>query len=141
MNCVCISGTIGKAGPAMSYSKNMKPLTTFELIVPNEESPGYYSKESVLIVGSQAEPLLERLEAGDEVELSGKLQRGQVVCFKVTVKTSAPQTHEAAPAYQTDGSAEIVEPAHSQVAKPRKPRLAKHLKQPWVASRLEALEN
>ena len=36
-----------------------------------------------------AEATCEPLEPGDEVKLTGKLQRGQVVCFKVHVKQSA----------------------------------------------------
>ena len=56
----------------------------------NEDNPQFYTKESVLVVGNQAEPLCERLEAGDEVEIQGKLQRGQVVCFKVHLRDADP---------------------------------------------------
>jgi hypothetical protein len=86
---VCLSGTIGKGGAHISDTKNGKPQTTFELIVANDDSPGYYTKESVLVVGMHAEATCEQLEPGDEVELSGKLQRGQVVCFRVHIKQSA----------------------------------------------------
>jgi hypothetical protein len=89
MNVVVLSGTIAKGGAHISYTKNGKPQTTFELIVPNDESPGYYTKEAILVVGMHAEATCEQLEPGDEVELSGKLQRGQVVCFRVHIKQSA----------------------------------------------------
>jgi hypothetical protein len=118
---VVLSGTI-KAEPTMSWTKNGKPQTSFELIVPNDESPGYYTKESVLVVGGQAEPLLERLQAGDDVEITGKLQRGQVVCFKVHVRQSslagvAPTEHEASPEYNSER-----EPPERSHEAPRRPR-------------------
>jgi hypothetical protein len=78
MNVVCLSGRI-KATPTLTYTKNAKPNTAFELIVPNDESPGYYTKESVLVVGMHAEVMCEQLEAGDEIELSGLRQR--FVCY------------------------------------------------------------
>jgi hypothetical protein len=131
MNVVCVSGTI-KAEPTISWTKNGKPQTSFELIVPNDDSPGYFTKESVLIVGAQAEPLCERLEVGDEVEITGKLQRGQVVCFKVHVRQPAlagvpDRAHDASPEYRS-GSDEAqinLEPA-------RRPR-----KRPYPKAALE----
>ena len=142
MNVVCLSGTIGKAGPTMSYTKNLKPQTTFELIVPNEDSPGFYTKESVLIVGAQAEPFLERLEAGDEVELTGKLQRGQVVCFKVHVRQSAiatagVTTQDGSPEYPHEGGevGSLVEaPSVPATKKARKPSYSKASRLEWQPS-------
>jgi len=149
VNVVCISGTIGKAGPAMSYTKNMKAQTTFEPVVTNEDNPEFYTKESVLIVGSAAEAALERLEAGDEVELTGKLQRGQVVCFRVHVRQSAMATagvteHEHTPEYQSDAGnvashGEAPEPVREP--KVRKRPVPKHLQKPWVPTGLVSSEN
>jgi single-stranded DNA-binding protein len=87
MNVVILTGMV-HAEPTISYSKNGKPQTLFELVVRNEDNPQFHTQESVLIVGTQAEALFERLEAGNEVEIQGRLQRGQVVCFKVHVRAS-----------------------------------------------------
>jgi hypothetical protein len=140
MNIVALSGTIGNAGPHISYTKNGKPQTTFELIVPNDDSPGFYTKESVLVVGMHAEVMCEQLEAGDEVELSGKLQRGQVVCFKVHVKqpalatagdteTSASGEYDSGP---DPGALLSEEPRAPESQKARKPRYPRALQEPWT---------
>jgi hypothetical protein len=126
----------------MSYTKNLKPQTTFELIVPNEDSPGFYTKESVLIVGAQAEPFLERLEAGDEVELTGKLQRGQVVCFKVHVRQSAiatagVTTQDGSPEYQSEAvevALPVEAPSVPATKKARKPNYSKASRLQWPAA-------
>jgi hypothetical protein len=92
----------------------------------------------VLIVGGQAEPLCEQLEAGDEVELTGKLQRGEVVCFKVHVRRAArasvPQDETFS---KTDASGSVesgapindMEPVPGQKA--RKRALPRHLQRAW----------
>ena len=94
MNIVALSGRLAGL-PRLTYTKNGKPQTGFDLIVPNDDSPGYFTRESVLLVGGRAEHFAEKLDAGAEVELSGKLQRGQVVCFRVRIWLSASPQDDA----------------------------------------------
>jgi hypothetical protein len=125
MNSVVISGTV-HAEPTIAYTRNGKPQTAFELVVRNEDAPQYYTRESILIVGNAAEPLCERLEAGDEVEIQGKLQRGQVVCFKVSIRdgtlAGVPQDARSPHAegdHTSDATPMAPEP---KVRKPRYPK-------------------
>ncbi|MGH8069282.1 MAG: single-stranded DNA-binding protein [Candidatus Entotheonellia bacterium] len=104
MNAVHLAGKVGDYGCRITWTEQSKPQTSFTLIVEEAGRDGASFKTFVpiCIIGTQAEPLAERLEAGDHVLVSGKLSyksgktkdagRVMVMCFGVEVLATAPAT-------------------------------------------------
>jgi hypothetical protein len=131
VNVVCLRGTV-TSDPTITYTKNAKPQTRFELTVPNDDQPWFSTTESILVVGQQAEAMCEQLDKGLTVELSGKLQRGIVVCFHVTKKT--PQDDRTETGEGDISTGVIVQPEGMErepTIKARRPRVPKLAREPW----------
>jgi hypothetical protein len=96
------TGRVSDYGCKISWTEAGKAQTTFSLIVeePGKEGTTFKTFVPVLIIGSQAEAMAERLEAGGYVMISGKLaykagktkEAGKlhVVCFGVEILATSP---------------------------------------------------
>jgi single-stranded DNA-binding protein len=77
INRVILSGTVGQYGAKIAWTEAGKPQTSFTLVCEEpsrgEAATTYKTFIPCLVVGPQAEPCAETLEAGDVVLLEGKL--------------------------------------------------------------------
>jgi hypothetical protein len=75
INRVIVSGTISDWGVKLSYTEQSKPQLSFSLVVSEagREEATFRTFVPVLIMGPQAEPLAETLDAHDYVLIEGKL--------------------------------------------------------------------
>jgi len=131
VNKAMIGGTISDYGVRLSYTPASKPQLSFSVDIIEGD---YHVYVPCQIVGHNAEPLAETLEAGMYVVVDGKLswkkdqQKLQVTAFGVERITTAGTTpHEPSPEYGR-GS----EPAEFNLGHARRPR-----KRPYPKAALE----
>jgi single stranded DNA-binding protein len=76
LNKVILCGKVSEAGPKLSYSPEGTPQCTFTLIVeePGRNGAPFKLFVPVEVFGKQAEPVAERINAGDVVLVDGKLR-------------------------------------------------------------------
>jgi single-strand DNA-binding protein len=72
---VILIGRVGERGPKLTYSEQAVPTCTFTLELDEVNPTGkvYTSYLPVVVIGKYAEAVAERLEAGQEVLVDGKL--------------------------------------------------------------------
>jgi single-stranded DNA-binding protein len=157
VNVCTLVGRVSQAGPKLSYASSGTPVCSLVVEV-DELGPGekvYTTYLPVRISGRYAEQTSVDLEAGDVVQISGKLKYESLVDAKTQQKTSklvisswgiqqreklttlpqdetSPQIDSTEPV-EVDAHHEAQERLPSHKGKPRYP---KHLKQPWMASRV-----
>jgi single-stranded DNA-binding protein len=150
VNKAIIGGVISSYGVRLSYTQAAKPQLNFSLTLTEGD---YHVFVPVQIVGPQAEHLAETLEPGDYCLIEGKLSWKKeqsklvVVGFGVErLSTAGTSEHEPSPEYGSGSNEDAINHGHSRepdgeeerarAPKARRPRLPKHVKEPWVPSGL-----
>lgn len=157
LNSCLMIGRVSAKGPQLRYTESGTPCCSFVLEV-DEVTNGktYTTFIPCEITGKYAEDTSVTIEAGDILQIAGKWKYKSTVDQKSGVKVSKPvvsswgvaqripalsESAQAersdAPEYPEQGG----EPPTRPEPKARRPRLAAHLKTPWMDSRLEGREN
>ena len=155
INLVVQDGVV--KSPGLRYDSNSKPELRFTLVQTEKEWPLYLPCTAV---GAAAERLASEIEDGQHIIVtSGKLcyrkrstklgeqSRMEILVWSIdrlsgidhqeTSETTAPNSMSEEPALNVGHSGESDgEDERARAPKARRPRLPKHLKEPWVPSGL-----
>ena len=151
VNLVVLDGVVKSL--ALRFDSQAKPELRWTLVATDQGPDGqpWTSYWPCCASGSAATRLAEGIENDQHIILTnaklcyrkrstkfGEQSRMEILVWQVE---KLQDDSAAGGGVVPEGAAEIVEHEPTSAKPPRRPRLPAHLKQPWIASRLEGSEN